>query len=71
MLRPGVQIKPVKGDALLTDRNFHDMRSNLLIEAVAVHAKIIGRIPESDESREKAAARFLTCSASHFDSLVQ
>lgn len=40
MIRPGVQFKPVEGDALLTNRDFGDVRADLAVEAVAVHAEV-------------------------------
>jgi len=50
LIHPGVQIKPVEGDALLADRNFNEIGAHLPVEAVAVHANIEGRVPESDQA---------------------
>jgi len=50
LVHPVVQIKPVKGDALLPDANFHQIRPDLGIEAVPVHAQIEGGVPQSDQS---------------------
>ncbi len=43
MICPGVEIKSVEGDPLLTDWNFYKMGSHFFVEAVAVHAEIEGR----------------------------
>ena len=52
ILYPGVEIKPVKGNTLLTDGNFHQVGAHLGIKAVAIHAKIKRRIAQPDEARQ-------------------
>jgi hypothetical protein len=44
-----VQVKPVEGDALVPDRDFHQVGSGFEVEAVAVHAEVEGSIPQADE----------------------
>jgi hypothetical protein len=48
---PGVEFKPVEGDALLTDGDSCEKGPDLAIEAVAVHAQIRRRIAKSYEPR--------------------
>jgi len=48
VIDPGVQIKPVKGDALFSDPYFSYIRAHLPVEAVAVHAQVKRRIPQPD-----------------------
>ncbi|MEW8291545.1 MAG: hypothetical protein AB2672_13535 [Candidatus Thiodiazotropha endolucinida] len=48
MIRPGVQIKSVEGDALFTYSNFSDIGTNFGIEAIAVHAQISRGIPQPE-----------------------
>ena len=51
VLHPGVQFKSVEGDALLTDGNVGEMRPDLAIEAVAVHAEIRRCVAKTYEPR--------------------
>jgi hypothetical protein len=50
LIHPSVQIKPVKGNTLLSDANFNEIRPDFGVKAVPVHAQIKGRIPQSDQS---------------------
>ncbi len=52
MIRPVIEIKPVKGDTLLAYRNYDDVRADGPIEPIAVHAQVVGRITKTDESRQ-------------------
>jgi hypothetical protein len=47
---PGVEVKTVKGDSLLTNADGGDVRADLAIEAVFVYAEVAGRLTEPDES---------------------
>ena len=58
MCRPGVQVKTVKGNPLAANGDFGQMRPNLSIEAVSVHAEIAGRIAQPDKTWQQA--RILT-----------
>jgi hypothetical protein len=49
-IRPFIKLKPIKGNALLTDWDFRDVRSDLRIEAISVHAKVIWRVPQSQKA---------------------
>ena len=49
MLHPGVQFKPVEGDALFADADFDEIRPYLGIEAVAIHAEVARRIAEANQ----------------------
>jgi hypothetical protein len=44
---PGIEFKPVEGDALGADRDFREVRPDLGVEAVAVHADVAGSVAEA------------------------
>ena len=48
---PGIEVKPIKGDSLRTDRDRRQEGANVAIEAIFVHAEIGGRVAQPDESR--------------------
>ena len=50
LIRPGVEGKPVKSDALGADRDGRHERANFAIEAVLVHTKVDRGIAKADES---------------------
>jgi hypothetical protein len=52
LICPGIEVKTIKSNALLSDRNFSEVGAYFDIKSVAVHAKIKGCVPESNESRE-------------------
>jgi hypothetical protein len=52
VLRPRVQFKSIECDPLHPDRDLGEVRPDLGVEAVAVHAEIAGGVAESDESGE-------------------
>lgn len=54
MIHPGVQFNSVKGDALLADPDFGDLRPYLGVEAVAVHAQVEGRVTQPQQARQEA-----------------
>ena len=58
MVYPGIQIKAIKGNTLLSDANFSQIRSCLGVKAVPVHAQIEGGVPEADQSRGNSAVLF-------------
>ncbi len=47
MIDPGVQIKAVERNALSTNRDLCQMRTDLRIEAIAVHAEVTRGVAES------------------------
>jgi hypothetical protein len=47
-IHPGVQFKPIESDALYANRNFGEIRANLGVETVAVHAEVKGSISKPD-----------------------
>lgn len=53
VIRPGVEVKPIKGDALIADGNLREVRPHLRVEAVAVHTEIKRRIAHPNETREQ------------------
>jgi hypothetical protein len=46
---PRVQVNTVKGDSLPPNSNHSDVRANLAIEAISVHAQVSWRITEANE----------------------
>jgi hypothetical protein len=55
---PDIQIKAIKGNTLLSDANFNEIRPHLGVKAVPVHAQIEGRIPEAEQSWGDRAVLF-------------
>jgi len=58
LIYPGIQIKAIKGNTLLSDANFSQIRSCLGVKAVPVHAQVGGCVPEADESRGDGGVLF-------------
>ena len=54
---PGVEVKAVKGDALCSDRDDSDVRTDFTVEPVLVHAEIRRCIPKPHQTW-RADARF-------------
>jgi hypothetical protein len=50
---PGIEVKPVEGDALRADWDRGEERANIAIEAIFVHAEIRWRVAQSDEARQE------------------
>ena len=50
---PGIEVKPVEGDALRADGDHGEERTNVAIEAILVHAEIGGRVAQPDEARQE------------------
>jgi hypothetical protein len=48
---PGIEVKTVKSDSLRADWDCREGRTNVAIEAIFVHAKIGGRVAQSNEAR--------------------
>jgi hypothetical protein len=48
---PGVQFKPVEGDALNANGDLGQEGADLGVEAIAVHAEVARRVAETEESR--------------------
>jgi len=44
VIRPGVQINTIEGDALRANWNDRDVRTHVVVEAVLVHAEISRRV---------------------------
>ena len=53
LLDPGVQFKAIEGDALGADRDLRELRPDLGVEPVAVHAEIERRVAKADEARKQ------------------
>jgi uncharacterized membrane protein len=47
---PGIEVKPIEGDALLANRNFDEAWTYLRIEAVFVHSEVARRVSKADEA---------------------
>lgn len=52
LLRPGVQFKSVKGNALLADGDLSQVPPHLTVESVLIHSQIAGRIAQTNKSRD-------------------
>jgi len=48
---PGVEFKPVEGDALMADGNSCEKGTDFGIEAIAIHAEISGCIAKAHKPR--------------------
>jgi hypothetical protein len=59
VIRPGVQINAVEGDALGADGNHRDVRTHVVIEAILVHAEVSRRIAQTDEARQELRLRIV------------
>jgi len=57
LIRPRIEVKPVKGDALAADRDGRHEGANLAIAAVFVHAEVGRGIAQPDESRHQRDRR--------------
>jgi hypothetical protein len=49
---PGIEVKPVEGDSLRTDRDRGEERANVAIKAILVHAEIGWCVAQADETRQ-------------------
>jgi hypothetical protein len=50
---PGIEVKPVKRDALRADWNHGEERTNVAIEAIFVHAEIRWSVAHANEARQQ------------------
>jgi hypothetical protein len=51
VIRPGIEVKAIEGDALFPDGDFNEAGAHLGIEPIAVHAEIGRRISKPYEAR--------------------
>ena len=49
---PGIEFKPVEANSLLANWDFCQVRSDLSIKPVAIHADVPRCVPEADDPRE-------------------
>ena len=56
LVRPGIEVKAVKGNALGADGHLKKIRAHLGVEPVAVHAEVGRCIPKADEPRGEPGA---------------
>ena len=54
---PGIEVKPVEGDSLDTDRDCGEERTNIAIEAIFVHAKVRRSVAHANEARHQSRWR--------------
>jgi hypothetical protein len=59
VIRPGVQINAIEGDALRADGNRRDVRTHVVVEAVLVHAEVSRRVTQPNEARQELRLRIL------------
>jgi hypothetical protein len=50
---PGIEVKAVESDALRTDGDHGQERTNLAIEAVLVHSEVRGGVAQANKPRQK------------------
>jgi hypothetical protein len=55
----GIHFKAVEGNSLLADSNLCQVRPDVAIEAVLVHAEVPRGIPETNESRRRELGRWV------------
>ena len=48
VIGPGVEVKSVESDALITNRDLSEVGPHVGVEAVAVHAEILRGIADAD-----------------------
>ncbi len=48
---PGIEVKPIECNSLLTDRNHLEQRTNVAIEAIFIHAEIRRGVAQANEAR--------------------
>jgi len=53
LIRPVIEIKPVKGDALFADGNNYEIGAHQPIESIAVHAQVGGRVTKTNKARQE------------------
>ena len=49
MVNPGVEFKVVECHALAADRDLGEMRADLRVEAIAVHAEVAWRVTQTEQ----------------------
>ena len=50
VLGPGVEVNPVKGDAMRANGNFRDDAAHVAFEAIAIHAKVARGVAQADQA---------------------
>lgn len=58
MVYPGVQIKAIEGNTLLSDAYFRQKRTHLGVKSVPVHAQVGRGVPEADQSWDDGGRLF-------------
>jgi hypothetical protein len=49
VLCPRIKFKAIEGDTLLANRDVRELRTNLPVEPILVHAEVVRRVPYPDE----------------------
>jgi hypothetical protein len=52
LVRPRVEVKAIKSDSLRADGDGRQARAHIAIETIFVHAKVGGRVAQSDETQQ-------------------
>ncbi|MFB3088406.1 MAG: hypothetical protein ACE10E_08880 [Acidiferrobacterales bacterium] len=55
LIHPGIQVKAIEGNALFADRDFSELGPYLGIEPIAVHAEIVRRVSQAQETGRTVA----------------
>ena len=66
VVRPRLQFKSVKGDALGADRDISEVRPYVVVKSVPIHAEIPGRILQPDEPGQANSWSHLAGAFDHF-----
>jgi hypothetical protein len=65
VVRVGIELQPVECDALRADRDLGQVRADLGVEPIAVHAEVGRSVPEADEARGRGGRARVGCRVSH------
>jgi hypothetical protein len=57
VVRPAIQVKAIKGDALSANRNRRELWAHIAIKAILVHAEIGWGIAQADEAGQRDVGR--------------
>jgi hypothetical protein len=50
VVSPGVEVKPIKGDPTLPDRDLDQVRTHLCVEAIPIHPQIARSVSITEQS---------------------
>ena len=65
VVRVSIELQPVECDALRADRDLGQVRADLGVEAIAVHAEVGRGVAEAEEARGRGGRARMMCRVSH------